>query len=155
MGTQALVALPSDERLIAGLSGDGSWMTALPRRKMSADDVAGANVAIARDALSWFAGAEVSDVDSLEFGEPAVDRVPLGYSWPDRGPLGAHDQDWSAAMHYAGRTVGEEDWQPMPIISGGEPGVRLETTPQGPAIQISFRRPQDQGLSPRDPETEI
>jgi hypothetical protein len=26
------------------------------------DDVAGANAAIARDALSWFAGAEVSDV---------------------------------------------------------------------------------------------
>jgi hypothetical protein len=42
----------------------------------------GANIAIARDALSWFAGAAARDVDSLEFGEPVVDRTPLGYSWP-------------------------------------------------------------------------
>ncbi len=145
---------PNDERLIAGLNGAGCWMTELPSREMSADEVADANITIARDALSWFAGAAASDVDSLEFGEPVVDRNPLGYSWPDRGPLGSHDRDWSAAMHYAGLAVGEEDWQPFGIFSSIEPGVRLGATPQGPVIQISFRRPQNQGLSASDPEAE-
>lgn len=154
MATHALVVQPNDERLIAGLNGAGCWMTELPSREMSADDVADANLTIARDALSWFAGAAASDVDSLEFGEPVVDRTPLGYSWPDRGPLGSHDQDWSAAMHCAGLAIGEEDWQPFGIFSSIGPGVRLGATPQGPVIQISFHRPQNQGVSASDPEAE-
>jgi hypothetical protein len=154
MATHALMVLPNDERLIAGQNSDGCWITALPSREMSANDVASANIAIARDALSWFAGAAASDVDSLEFEEPVVDRTPLGYSWPDRGPLGSHDHDWSAAMHYAGLAVGEKDWQPLGIFSSIEPGVRLGATPQGSVIQISFRRPQNQGLSASDPDAE-
>ncbi|MGH3672725.1 MAG: hypothetical protein ACRDSH_19190, partial [Pseudonocardiaceae bacterium] len=150
--THALAILPNDERLIASLNSDGCWMTALPNREMSADDVAGVNIAIAHDALFWFAGVAASDVDSPEFGEPVVDQNPLGYSWPDRGPLGSHDQDWSAAMQYAGLAVDDQDWQPFGIFSSIEPGVRLGATPQGRVIQISFRRPQNQGLSTSDPE---
>jgi hypothetical protein len=138
--------LPNPERLIAGLRPDGVWLTALPKLFMTADDVAGANAAIAKDAVSWFAGAYPDDLTNLTFGEPNLDLTPLGYSWPDRGPLGAHDQDWSAAMHYAGFALEEGDWQPLGILSSIEPGVRRQVTPDGPALQISFLQPQGEGL---------
>lgn len=69
----ALVVFPCAERLIAGLNPAGVWLTALPQMAMTAEGVAGANAAIARDAVSWYAGAEPEDIAGLTFGEPDLD----------------------------------------------------------------------------------
>ena len=141
MATHALVLLPRPERLIARRNANGRWMTPLPLIQQSTEQVSAVNAAIARNAVSWFAGVQANDVASLNFGEPQLSRTPLGYSWPELGPLGSHDQDWHAAMHYAGLTPDKGDWQPFMILSSIPPGVRLETTPEGPAMRISFLAP--------------
>lgn len=148
----ALVVFPCAERLIARLNPAGVWLTALPQMAMTAEGVAGANAAIARDAVSWYAGAEPEDIADLTFGEPDLDCSAIGYTWPDRGRLGTHDQDWSAAMRYAGFSLGEGDWQPFGILSSIEPGVRPLSTPQGLALHISFLQSEDPARAEPEPE---
>jgi hypothetical protein len=51
-------------------------------------------------------------------------------------------------VDYAGLALDEDDWQPFGIFSSIEPGVRRGMTPNGPAIEISFLRALDGGLTP-------
>jgi hypothetical protein len=146
-----LAVLPTPERVFANQLGD-EWIASLPTRACSEDEVDDINVAIAQDAVEWIAGSTTEAVEQATFGEPDLSTPPLGYSWPDRGGLGAHDQDWPTAMRLAGFLMSPDDWQPVAILSSIEPGVRLVDLKGHAALEISFVRPQDQGLIPGQPE---
>jgi hypothetical protein len=138
MPSFALLVLPNEERLIAGLNPHG-WFTALPRIALTSEQVATANHSLATTAINWFAGAKQEDVIDLEFGPNIpLDRPILGSSWPNWGGLGSHDQDWQAAAHYAGFSYEHDDWHPLGIFSSIETGVRLIETSAGSAILIRF-----------------
>ncbi len=144
--TLCLAVLPTPERTFA-VEDDGEWFTSMPTRTLSGSDVADINKALARTAVEWAAGANAAAVSDLAFDEPDLETPALGYSWPDRGPLGTHDRDWSTAMQLAGFNLDDDDWHPFAILSGTEPGVRMGTLDGRSALEISFLRPQDPGLA--------
>jgi hypothetical protein len=138
----ALAIMPNAERVIARRPTGGTWYTPLPRLPLTAADVARLNGNLAHAAVEWFAGVDEADVADLQFGETDVEASAMGSWWVDRGRLGQHDQDWLAAMDYAGFTINASDWQPISIMSSIEPGVRLMQTPSGDALEVSFLKPQ-------------
>lgn len=138
----ALEIIPNAERVIARRPTGGPWYTPLLRLPLTAADVARLNGNLAHAAVEWFAGVDEADVADLQFGETDVEASAMGSWWVDRGRLGQHDQDWLAAMDYAGFTINASDWQPISIISSIEPGVRLMQTPSGDALEVSFLKPQ-------------
>ena len=135
--TTVLWVMPCGERII-GLRNEDGWQAGFGVRDVDSGEVAEINEAIARAAVRWVAGGSPDDVASLEVAGSDSSIPIFDSSWPNRGPLGAHDQDWITAIRLAGLTVDEEDWQPAMILSSIPSGVIPLVLPEGDALAISF-----------------
>lgn len=118
---------------------DGAWATLIPRFEMETSDARSLNEHLAGEASAWVAGGRAQDVRSHVFRPPAPHRFPIGgLSWPDIGPLGAHDRDWAAALGSAGIEVKPTDWSPFGIFSDMSSGIKLGVSQHGPILAIHF-----------------
>jgi hypothetical protein len=120
------------------------WITPLPRRMLTSEEVTRINDGMARFTPSWIAGPTP---DHLE-GVPLEATTPPSYpafppGWPPIGPLGSHDRAWDVTLNMAGLQRTADDWTPVGILSSMVPGVRLIDDAGVEVIAISLELPTD------------
>ncbi|MGV8874994.1 MAG: DUF4238 domain-containing protein [Rhodococcus sp. (in: high G+C Gram-positive bacteria)] len=140
----ALVIFAQSRRLLAfrQSSDRRGWLTPLPRDQRDAIFVSEVNSHVSATASRWVASGRRESVVDLEIG-PGITGPVLGYGWPYRGPLGAHDRAWDAALDMAEIDRKPGTWAPLGIYSSMNPGVSRRDLDGGSVLTFDLDLPVD------------